>query len=107
MSIGTNGLERIAALEQRVSQVERELAQITLDAKEAARIAAADRSKIEAKIDRVAETVQELRDVLLQARGARWAVMIVIGIASAVTSALAWMSGFASKIGSAFGGVPR
>lgn len=52
----------------------------------------ANQRHMERKIDEMAEKVGEMHEVLLQARGARWAIVGVAGLAGFLASKLAYVA---------------
>lgn len=53
----------------------------------------ANQRHMERKIDQMASKVDEMHEVLLQARGARWAIVGVAGLAGFLASKLAYLAG--------------
>lgn len=53
----------------------------------------ANQRHMEHKIDQMASKVDEMHEVLLQARGARWAIVGVAGLAGFLASKLAYLAG--------------
>jgi wobble nucleotide-excising tRNase len=49
-----------------------------------------DKKHMTEKLDKVAEQVAELHSLMFQAKGARWAILLVVGISSFVAGVASW-----------------
>jgi hypothetical protein len=54
----------------------------------------AEFSHMEAKLDQVSAQVSEMHEVLVRAKGAKWAIMLVVGIAGFFAGKLGAVSSF-------------